>query len=51
MKLEGIIARCYQHELDHLDGVLFQDRAGIIALQMAKKRRMKILRRNEQQKN
>ena len=51
MKLEGIIARCYQHELDHLNGVLFQLRAGHIALQMAKKRRMKILRRNEQQKN
>ena len=51
MSMEGIVARCYQHELDHLDGVLFQDRAGIIALQMAKKRRMKILRRNEQQKN
>ena len=51
MKLEGIIARCYQHELDHLNGVTFQLKAGHIALQMAKKRRKKILKRHEQQKN
>jgi len=51
MKLEGIIARCYQHELDHLNGVTFQLKAGHLALQMAKKRRMKILKRHEQQKN
>ncbi|WP_019554153.1 peptide deformylase [Propionispira raffinosivorans] len=24
---EGLLARCFQHELDHLDGVLFIDRA------------------------
>ena len=51
MKLEGIIARCYQHELDHLNGVTFQLKAGHLALQMAKKRRKKILKRHEQQKN
>jgi peptide deformylase len=51
MKLEGIISRCYQHELDHLNGVTFQLKAGHLALQMAKKRRMKILKRHEQQKN
>ena len=51
MNMEGIVARCYQHELDHLNGVTFQLKAGHLALQMAKKRRMKILKRHEQQKN
>ena len=23
---EGLLARCYCHEIDHLDGVLFSDR-------------------------
>ena len=51
MSMEGIVARCYQHELDHLNGVTFHLKAGQLALQMAKKRRKKILKRNEQQKN
>jgi len=24
---EGLLARCLQHEVDHLDGILFIDRA------------------------
>ena len=51
MNMEGIVARCYQHELDHLNGVTIPLKAGKMALQMAKKRRKKILKRNEQQKN
>jgi peptide deformylase len=31
MKSEGFEARCVQHELDHLDGVLFLDRVDSIA--------------------
>jgi peptide deformylase len=34
----GLTAKCFQHELDHLDGILFTDRAGPIALSMAKKK-------------
>ncbi len=30
IKLEGWIARIFQHEIDHLDGVLFTDRASRI---------------------
>jgi peptide deformylase len=26
MKTDGLLARCIQHELDHLNGVLFVDR-------------------------
>lgn len=25
-RMDGLIARCFQHELDHLDGILMQDR-------------------------
>ena len=27
MEAEGLLARCFLHEIDHLDGVLFTDRA------------------------
>ena len=26
MKADGLLARCIQHELDHLNGILFVDR-------------------------
>ena len=26
-QLDGLVARCFQHELDHLDGITMQDRA------------------------
>ncbi|MEA2646164.1 MAG: peptide deformylase [Chloroflexota bacterium] len=26
IKAEGLLARCFQHEIDHVDGVLFTDR-------------------------
>ena len=25
-RLDGLMARCFQHELDHLDGIIMQDR-------------------------
>ena len=25
-RLDGLMARCFQHELDHLDGIVMQDR-------------------------
>ena len=25
-RMEGLMARCFQHELDHLDGIVMQDR-------------------------
>lgn len=37
--LEGLIARVYQHELDHLDGVCFDTRVGPVTLDLAKRRR------------
>jgi len=39
--LDGILARCFLHELDHLNGIVFLDRVGRVTIQMAKKRRLK----------
>lgn len=38
-KLDGLIARVYQHELDHLDGVCFDTRVGPVTLDLAKRKR------------
>lgn len=39
--LTGLASRCYQHELDHLDGVCFIDKVSKLTLDMAKKKRDK----------
>lgn len=43
-------ARIFQHELDHLDGVLFQDRANDIHLMQARNKLKKRLRGQKRQK-
>lgn len=42
----GIMARVFQHERDHLDGICFDTRVGKLSLDMAKKRRKKKLRKS-----
>ena len=37
MELNGILARIFQHEIDHLDGVLFVDRIGPMRRALLKK--------------
>ena len=39
--LEGIGARCVQHEIDHLNGILFLQRASRLKLERAQKARVK----------
>ena len=39
--LNGIEARCFLHELDHLDGICFTDRVSKMTLSMARKKREK----------
>jgi peptide deformylase len=41
MRLEGITARCFQHELDHMNGIRMIDHIGPVALQMARKKTRK----------
>ena len=39
--LTGIDARCFLHELDHLNGVCFTDKVSVLKLAMAKKQQQK----------
>lgn len=45
-KLEGLDARVWLHEYDHTNGVCFIDRVSKLSLNMAKKRQMKLVKRN-----
>ena len=38
---EGVNARCFQHELDHLNGITFDKKVSKLVLTMAKKKRQK----------
>jgi peptide deformylase len=44
-ELAGIPARCYQHEMDHLDGVCIVNHASKLALNIAQRKRNKIQKR------
>lgn len=45
MRLEGVTARCFLHELDHLNGIKFTDRVKPVALQMARKKQQKVVKK------
>jgi peptide deformylase len=45
IELTGIDSRCFQHELDHLDGVCFTDNISPLKLSMARKKQQKKLRK------
>ena len=42
IELEGIDSRCFQHELDHLDGITFTEHVSALKLQMARKKQRKL---------
>jgi len=48
--LSGINARCFQHELDHLNGVVFTDKVSKTSLSIAKKNISKNLKKKERRK-
>jgi peptide deformylase len=43
--LSGIDARCFLHELDHLNGIVFTSKVGSASLQIAKQRQSKLARK------
>ena len=43
--LEGLSARVFQHELDHLNGIVYTDVCKPVALQMATKKQNKLMKR------
>jgi peptide deformylase len=42
IELEGIDSRCFQHELDHLDGITFTEHVSNLRLTMARKKQRKL---------
>ena len=46
ISLVGIDARCFLHELDHLNGVCFTDKISTLKLALAKKRQLKKRKHN-----
>ena len=49
-KFHGLTARCFLHELDHLDGVVFSDKVGDMTLMRAKDARRKFIKRIERRR-
>jgi peptide deformylase len=47
---EGLTARCFQHELDHLDGKLFVDHVGEMSLIRAREKRQKLIKHINRQR-
>lgn len=43
--LDGITAQCYQHELDHMDGICYTDRVGPLSVKMARQRQQKLIKK------
>lgn len=47
--LSGITAQVYQHELDHMNGIVYTEKVGPLAIQMAKKRQAKLIKKIKKQ--
>jgi peptide deformylase len=43
--LDGITAQCYQHELDHMDGICYTDKVGPLSVKMARQRQQKLIKK------
>ena len=47
VKAEGLLARIFQHEVDHLNGFLFIDRLGFVKSRLTRKKLSKRLSRKK----
>jgi peptide deformylase len=45
MRFDGLTARCFQHELDHMNGIRMIDRVKPLALQMAREKQKKLIKK------
>lgn len=50
MTLDGITARCFLHELDHMNGVRFVDRVGPVAMKLARQKQQKLIKQTKRGK-
>lgn len=48
-KFEGLTARCFLHELDHMNGVKFVQHVGPVAIRMAKQKQQKTIKKYQRQ--
>lgn len=46
-EFSGLMATCFLHELDHLNGITFDSRASKLGLKLAKERQIKALRKTK----
>jgi peptide deformylase len=44
-RFEGLTARCFQHELDHMNGIRMIDKVKPLALQMAREKQKKLIKK------
>lgn len=51
MRMEGITARCFQHELDHMNGIRFTNHVGPVALKLARQKQEKLVKKIMRNKN
>jgi peptide deformylase len=49
IRLTGLTARCFLHELDHMNGVKFTDHVGAVSIQTAKRKQLKLLKKVQRQ--
>lgn len=49
MRFEGLTARCYLHELDHMNGIKFVQHVGPVSIRMAKDKQQKTIKKFQRQ--
>jgi peptide deformylase len=47
VEADGLLARALQHEMDHLDGMLFFDRMGVVGRDLMKRKYKRAQRRHQ----
>lgn len=48
-KFEGLTARCFLHELDHMNGIRFVEHVGNVSIRLAKQRQEKYIKKMQRQ--
>jgi peptide deformylase len=49
MRFEGLTARCYLHELDHMNGIKFVQHVGPVSIRMARDKQQKTIKKFQRQ--
>ncbi len=48
-RFEGITARCFLHELDHMNGIKYTNHVGPVTIRMAKQKALKVVKKYQRQ--